>query len=372
MPIYSSIGIMGSVGKGGKNGLLDVQAVQKRLNELMGTSRKPLAVDGKCGPKTIGMIMDFQKNVLGFQFPDGRVDPAMRTIRALNDPASASKWQRMSLSPVPPPTPKTPAENLIEREAEKAGLGKEFDEFRREVIDKHIPTVKIFLGSIGRSDDARKVIAAWAQLRKWGFSPDEARDVMKAITGMKKHAPTMGVLDEIGKPNSGFARFLGKTGNVAGKVGIAVTLIEVADKMEQGDYLYGTTELYKHFMGKAIPWAGVVEGLQSLVEAVAPASAKNHQVFKILRSCDPIGLGATGIDAVTTLALGLVHMVRTDSIDYVRLNRLVDRMKSGPTRVFAEMGEDLGDATYEMSQWRRDDWTYAVKSVPGWVKSWFD
>jgi hypothetical protein len=125
--------------------------------------------------------------------------------------------------------------------------------------------------------------------------------------------------------------------------------------------------MYKQFMGKAIPWAGAIEGLQSIVEGFMPASAKNSDVFKVMRACDPVGLGAVGVDAVGTLAIGLVEMVTTGQMDSARLSRLVDRMKSGPTKFFAEMGENLGASIYEMSLWKSDDWSYAVRSVPGFV-----
>lgn len=377
--INSSIGITGSVGRFGTNEQLDVRAIQTRLNALMGTSRKELAVDGKVGSKTIGTIKDFQASVVRLRYPDGRVDPAKRTIQALNDPNSASVWQRMCIPPAAHPSTVandtvrddrlTPAEKLLAKEAANIGDSNAFDEFRRELIDKSIPDMKKFLGTIGRAEDARKVIAAWSQLRKWGFSVSEARDVMKAISGMKGRQ--FGALDAIGAPASKFGRFLGTLGGKAGAAGHVITLIEVADKFEQGDYLYGTSELYKHFMGKAIPWAGMVEGLQSLVEAVAPGSVKSSKVFQVIRACDPIGLGASGVDSMTTLVLGTVHLIQTGNIDMARLSRLVDRMKQGPTKLFADMGEDLGDSVYEMSKWRKDDWTYAVKSIPGFIASLF-
>ena len=377
--INSCIGISGSVGRFGKNEMFDVKTVQTRLNALMGSSRKTLAVDGKIGSKTIGTIKDFQASVVRLRCPDGRVDPDNRTIRALNDPNSASIWQRMCIPPQANPISVandtarddrlSPAEKLLATEAAKLGESDAFDEFRRELIDKSFPDMKKFLGSIGRAEDARKVIAAWSQLRKWGFATSEARDVMKAITGMKGRQ--FGALDAIGSPTSKFGRFFGSVGSKAGMAGNIITMIEVADKFEQGDYLYGTSELYKHFMGKAIPWAGMVEGLQSLVEAIAPGSVKNSRVFKVIRACDPIGLGASGVDSMTTLVLGTVHLIQTGNIDMARLSRLVDRMKQGPTKVFAEMGEDLGDSVYEMSKWRKDDWSYAVKSIPGFIASLF-
>lgn len=377
--INSSIGITGSVGRFGKNEQLDVKTVQTRLNALMGGSRKALVVDGRVGSKTIGTIKDFQVSVVRLRRPDGRVDPAKRTISAMNDPQSASIWQRMCIPPEANPSTVsndtvrdqrlTPAEKLLAKEAANLGESSAFDEFRRELIDKSFPNMKKFLGTIGRAEDARKLIAAWAQLRKWGFSPAEAREVMKAVSGMRGRQ--IGALDAISAPASKFGRFLGSLGSKAGAAGHVIVMIEVADKFEQGDYLYGTTELYKFFMGKAIPWAGMVEGLQSLVEAIAPGAAKNSKVFQVIRACDPIGLGASGVDSMTTLVLGTIHLIQTGEIDTVRLNRLVARMKQGPTRLFAEMGEELGDSLYEMSRWRKDDWTYAVKCVPGFIASLF-
>ncbi len=109
MPINSSIGIFGSVGKNGTNNAQDVRAVQQRLNDLMRPPRIPLAVDGKSGSKTRSMIRDFQRSVLAFRWPDGRVDPIGKTIVALNDPESEGIWARMSIPPDTPDKPDTPS-----------------------------------------------------------------------------------------------------------------------------------------------------------------------------------------------------------------------------------------------------------------------
>src|SRR5258707_583426 len=71
--------ISASVGRGGKNKPDDVSAVQNALNSKV---KAGLKVDGKCGPKTIGVIEGFQKT-LGMTRPDGRIDPGRGTARAL-------------------------------------------------------------------------------------------------------------------------------------------------------------------------------------------------------------------------------------------------------------------------------------------------
>ena len=55
-------------------------------------------------------------------------------------------------------------------------------------------------------------------------------------------------------------------------------------------------------------------------------------------------------------------------MDSARLDRLVSRMKSGPTAFFADLGENLGASVYEMSLWKSEDWSYAVKSIPGFIQ----
>ncbi len=380
MPINSSIGIRASVGRGGRNEANDVSAVQKRLNDLMRAPRVKLMVNGRCDPMTEAMIADFQKVVLGMARPDGRVDPNGTTLRALNDAGSEGKWAQMSIgAPMAGPGPfpglqpvhssfgGSRGQQLLQEAAAAQNSGVSFEEMRRSLIDTGFPPFKSFIGTINKAEEARAVISVWKNIRAMGFSATEAAQVYNEIAKMDP-GKTKAFLDAAAKPGSKLGATLGKVAKAADKVNLAVVLIEVGDKMAQGDYLYGTAEMYKQFMGKAIPWAGMVEGLQSIVEGILPASAKNSDVFKVLRACDPVGIGAVGVDAVGTLAIGLVEMVATGQMDSMRLNRLVDRMKSGPTAFFAQMGENLGASVYEMSMWKSEDWSYALKSVPGFIE----
>lgn len=109
MVINSTVFVTQSVGQGGRNQMQDVKIVQQRLNELMDAKRVKLDVDGLSGPKTRGMIRDFQRSVLKFGSPDGRVDPNGKTIRAMNDPRSAATWKA---APPAPSTKKRLAINL--------------------------------------------------------------------------------------------------------------------------------------------------------------------------------------------------------------------------------------------------------------------
>jgi hypothetical protein len=94
--------ISASVGRmGGVNHPDDVKTVQQLLNKVpahSGGPAPPLDPDGKCGPKTIAAIQNFQLKHFGWKGADGRVDPNGPTHTLLN----------MFDSPVPAPPPVAP------------------------------------------------------------------------------------------------------------------------------------------------------------------------------------------------------------------------------------------------------------------------
>ena len=110
MSKLTPIQIDNSVGRMARNNMRDVRTVQERFNLLMAPSWQPLKPDGIAGPITQGAIGRFQEQVLGFRNPDRRVDPRGRTIKALNDAASATKWHGgPPPGPDNPPRPVTPS-----------------------------------------------------------------------------------------------------------------------------------------------------------------------------------------------------------------------------------------------------------------------
>lgn len=119
--------IKGSVGQGGKNGPADVSAVQNALNVK---AKAGLKVDGKCGPKTIGAIRDFQK-AMGMPKPDGRIDPGRGTARALSAPGPLPP---AAAAPQPVAAPKLGTPEL----GKAAGVWHNM----RAVIDTNIEQVK--------------------------------------------------------------------------------------------------------------------------------------------------------------------------------------------------------------------------------------
>lgn len=84
-----------SVGQGGKNDHPDVLLVQILLNKFIIPGFLPgpaLVPDGIAGNKTRQAIRAFQAFFLGFNAPDGRVDPGGKTLDALNGPLDQRRW----------------------------------------------------------------------------------------------------------------------------------------------------------------------------------------------------------------------------------------------------------------------------------------
>ncbi len=93
------VNITASVGKNGKNKIEDIFPIQMLLNKfIIPGCLKPrtfIQQDGIIGQKTIDAIKDFQRRIVGFQNPDGRIDPGGKTLAALNGPLV---WAKASTS----------------------------------------------------------------------------------------------------------------------------------------------------------------------------------------------------------------------------------------------------------------------------------
>lgn len=78
-----AVSIVGSVGEGGKNNLLDVTAIQNLLNKWLDTK---IAVNGVCTGKADDPTVKAIKTFQGFYTttPDGRIDPGGSGLKRLN------------------------------------------------------------------------------------------------------------------------------------------------------------------------------------------------------------------------------------------------------------------------------------------------
>lgn len=372
MAICMSISIKHPVGAGRstRNEKADVRAVQEQLNGHMGPSREPLEVDGACGALTEAAIGSFQAEVLGFRRPDRRVDPGGKTLRALNDPGSTDKWARMSLAPPPPPAalprgdpgapkpaqqlPNATTAELKANDQLRQAIGElqhkdEVGELYDVLIKDYFPVIKPMLATISNGQEAHRIALGFQQLIKAGWSASGAAQTIATAFRTKPAAAVVRGLDELAQ-SSAMGRSLGKLGKGVFVLALFITAIEVRRHWMKGHYGAAAGEVYKTGMAALIPWAGLIDGVQAMLEGFEPSLARQpaaRWMFDILRAINPLAAGAVAVDSVVTLVDSAVSGLIRGEFDMGQLEALVDRMHKSPLQIFARLGEGLGDWLYD-------------------------
>jgi hypothetical protein len=371
MPISSSISIRGSVGQLGRNDPADVRTIQTRLNQLMKPPRQQLVVDGRSGPKTIGMISDFQKTVQGTPRPDGRVDPNGQTLRALNDPGSEAKWAGASLppggAPVAPPLPGggggaggdivyPPGITAREREtleimARSAQATR--DRLPVEVLNKIVNAAayghfKNAMNAVGAAQWAGEFGQAVLGMKNLGLTAEEIFVIFRQFASAR-NAQGLSQLLTMMKGRPELASAMGKLSKLGTALNVAAVFfaaIEIANHVQAGRIGAAWAEIYGTVMQIAVPWAGLVDAVQGIAYAYAPGLKGSPSVayfFRLLNAVNPIGAGKTAVDALGTLIETAIVSYKRGTFDASRMNMLVERMKQTPMSVFVEWGDALGD-----------------------------
>ncbi|MDQ4122191.1 MAG: peptidoglycan-binding protein [Acidobacteriota bacterium] len=332
----------------------NVRVLQQDLNAILSNERPSLVLDGVFGVKTKDRVCKFQR--LNALKVDGIVGPK----------TSAKILEKKPRTPGAPPTPPGVApnpnlptsgmkfQNEMRQVFEQKGKTSQWMEFWNWYEQNQIPDLKTFLGFIGRAEDARTLAKFFIELRSWGFSAKEITMLFAKFNTMKG-ADAVKLFEIAVEPAGKFGKAVKAISDTAGRVGLVVTFVECAMHASRGDYSVIPAEIYKFGLGKMVPWAAMIEGLGSLLDGIVPEQTrKNSLLFKIMRSFDPIGLGAAGVDSLSAVVIGFFEMAVKGEVNVdilmPRLQRLVNRLKQGPTSVFAELGENSGDALYQLSQ----------------------
>lgn len=335
----------------------DVSKLQGDLNRLYPRDLPQLKTDGVFGPKTKEWVVKFQRNNPPLM-PDGIVGP--KTLAKLSTLAGGGTMPPGTPTPGMPTIPPAPAVGIdrfraeMQQEFDKQGLGAQFAAFLNDLEANTIPGWKIFLGTIGRVDEARQIATFWIELNKMLRGVEDQRKlVLAGIAKLNKN--DLEIFEALAKPTGKLGRVVATLGSVASIAGYLVTIIECVQHARRGDAGAVAAELYKFAMGKAVPWAAILEGVGSLLDGIVPEQTrKNSYVFKMLRAIDPIGLGAVAVDSLGSIVTSGAEMAAAGRLDIDiltnRLTPLVGRMKQGPASLFVELGENSGDALYELTQ----------------------
>lgn len=353
----------------------EVSKLQTGLNQALPNDHPKLMTDGIFGMKTKARVIKFQQ--LNGLKQDGLVGP--KTLARL--PASPAPG--MPPAPgLPPSVPQPPAvgaarfKTEMQQEFDRKGKPGMFVEFLNDFESNTIPGWKAFLGAISRAEDARTIVNFYIALRSLNLSASQVSTVLGETMRLNKDA--LSFFEAVSAPAGKFGSALKFAGSVANVIGIITTAIECILHARRGDYSVIPAEIYKFAMGKGVPWAGLIEGIGSLLDGIVPEQTRNNSIlYKVLRSLDPIGLGAVAVDSIGSLATGAFQMIAqgkaADQVMLPRLSRLVDRMKQGPANIFVQLGENSGDALYELSQTGIDFESimrYSWMELSEWATEW--
>jgi hypothetical protein len=332
----------------------EVARLQADLNRSFPMDFPQLKTDGVFGPKTRDWVCKFQRKNPPLVV-DGVAGP--KTLGKLKGGAFVPGVPNI---PAPPSVAAPPAigaarfKNEMQQEFEKRGMGAQWGAFLDDIESNKIPPFKNFLGTIQRAEDARQVASFWTELfRITRGVRSQMPAVLASVAKLDKDALVL--FEALASPTNKFGKFIKGIGEVATAVGLIVTVVECVQHARHGEPGPIATELYKFAMGKAVPWAGMVEGVGSLLDGVVPEQTrKNSMFFRTLRAVDPIGLGGVAVDSVVSIVTSGAEMAAAGRVDIDiltrRLTPLVARMKGGPANLFVELGENSGDALYELCQ----------------------
>lgn len=336
-----------------------VTQLQTDLNKIYPREFPQLKTDGVFGPKTRDWVMKFQRTNPPLK-ADGIAGPkTLARLQSLSGgvPGGLPTPGMPTIPPVPPAAPSVGIDRFraeMQKEFEKKGALDKFGVFLSDLENNYIPGWKIWLGSVGRVEEARQIASFWIELNSMLRGVEDQRKlVLAGIVKLNKN--DLEIFEALSKPTGKLGKAVSAIGNAASIAGYIVTVIECVQHARRGDAGAVAAELYKFAMGKAVPWAAILEGVGSLLDGVVPEQTrKNSYAFKIMRSIDPIGLGAVAVDSLGSIVTGGCEMAARGRLDIDiltnRLTPLVARMKQGPASLFVELGENSGDALYELTQ----------------------
>ena len=339
-----------------------IKILQQELNDLYPQDVSKLKVDGVFGSRTQAKVMKFQR-LNGKLKVDGVFGP--KTLEQFQLKISNTRLAKGThlTAPVQTITVSNKAlkfQNEMQQTFVKSRKQSEWDTFVKAIDQAVIPEVTKVLLAIQNADTARVLVKAYLQLKSFGFTGKQIGVVFGQLS--KLNGDELGkVLGVLGKPTGAFGKVLASAGKVATKMGLIVTFIQCLIYAKKGNYAAIFGEIYKFVMGKMLPWAGIVDALQTFVELVVQKSWKLNVIFKVLKVANPIGLGAVAVESIAASATAAYHVVVVGHGDLgaaiPRLDKLVKRMKKSPVSIFVELGDNAGAATYQLSTMKATEWS---------------
>jgi hypothetical protein len=211
-----------------------------------------------------------------------------------------------------------------------------------------------FLAAADTTEKAVEVAQFFFFLRRFGFSAVDVAKIFVVVIGLR--APrALALIHHVLKNGSRVQSGLKAAGGVRTALSLFVAAVSIYNFCCDKEYGQAAATAYKTLIGIGVPWAGAIDSVQSLMPAADP---KSVTMFKVLRACDPVGLGGAGIDSMVFGVQAIIDGLQGRPFNDERLNQLVKRLKTGPTAIFAEFGEKIpiGEVILKVSQMSAHDW----------------
>ena len=248
----------------------EVVKLQSDLNKAYPRDFPQLKTDGVFGPKTKESVLRFQRNNPPLK-PDGIAGPKTlaRLGSIVSGPGVPAPIGGITIPPAPTAVGINRFQTEMRLEFDKRGKSSEFTSFLNDLETNTIPGWKVFLGSIGRVEDARQIASFWVELNHLLRGVEDQRKlVLAGIAKLDKN--DLAIFESLAKPTGKLGKVVAFAGSAATIAGYFVTAVECVIHARRGDYGAVAAEIYKFGMGKAVPWAAVLEGIGSLLDGVVP------------------------------------------------------------------------------------------------------
>ncbi len=138
---------------------------------------------------------------------------------------------------------------------------------------------------------------------------------------------------------------------------------KLVNHLNQRRYGPAVAEVYGLVIQIGVPWAGFIDGVQSVAYAYAPGlrGPNADYFFRFMNAVNPIGAGKTGVDSMITVIQTLGNGIFAGRWQTNELDALVERMRGTPMNIFVEFGEAGGDIASRFVDWINDS---AVQRAP--------
>lgn len=199
-----------------------------------------------------------------------------------------------------------------------------------------------------------QLILAYGKMEGLGMSSSQIKRAFRAILGLAEADASAGrqVVEKIGSAGERFQSVMKNLGRIGNFVGCFLAALKIRTFWEKGQYGAAFGEIYKTYVGIAVPWAGLIDAVQSLLGFLLPESMSDSadQFFEVLRAINPADLGAVAVDSFVTICVALFEAIVYGKSSYGRVRSLVKRMNDSAAAVFVDAGEELGVTLHLLGQ----------------------